>query len=71
MDANLYRLIYEVQNNLQWGNDSHGNSPPYNFQGFTQSLENPYDLAINFLRYYERPAQYNQPQRRNKCRILV
>lgn len=63
MDANLYRILYEVANNIQWSNDSHGNPPPYDFLGFTQSTENPYDLAINFLRYYERPAEYNQPQR--------
>lgn len=63
MDANLYRILYEVQTNTQWGNDSQGNPPPYTFADFTHSTESAYDLAINFLRYYERPAVYMQPIR--------
>lgn len=63
MDANLSRINYEVVNNIQWGNDALGNSPPYNFEGFTRSTDTPYNLAINFLRYYERPYEYNQPIR--------
>lgn len=63
MDIALARILYEVENNIQWGYDSKGNPPPYNFKGFTESEESPYDLAINFLRYYERPAEYNQPAR--------
>jgi hypothetical protein len=63
MDANLYRILYEVQNNIQWGNDSQGNPPPYSFSDFTQSTDTAYNLAINFLRYYERPASYEQPIR--------
>jgi len=41
----------------------YGNPPPYNFEGYTQSTDTAYNLAINFLRYYERPADYNQPLR--------
>ena len=63
MDANIHRIEYEVQNNIQWGNDSLGNRPPYDFEGYTQSTDTAYNLAINFLRYYERPADYNQPIR--------
>lgn len=55
MDNNLSRILYEVQNNIQWGAGIYG-TPPYNFEAFTQSTEAPYDLAINFLKYYERPA---------------
>ena len=71
MDNNISRIIYEVNNNLQWGNDSLGNPPPYSFYEFTQSTQSPYDLAINFLRYYEKPAEYNQPIRRYTSSILV
>ena len=67
MDANLYRMNYEVDNNIQWGNDSQGNPPPYNFKGFKTSNKSAYDLAIEFLRYYERPADPNQPQRGNQA----
>ena len=60
MDNNLSRILYEVQNNIQWGNDAQGNSPPYNFEGFTHSLESAYTLGMNFVRYYERPAEIHQ-----------
>lgn len=63
MDSNLRRIIYEVENGLQWGNDSLGNPPPYSFEEFTQSTENAYILGMNFLRYYERPLVYFQPIR--------
>lgn len=67
MDVALSRILYEVENNIQWGLDSQGNTPPYTFKEFTQSDEPPYVLAINFLRYYERPAEYNQPSRGNQA----
>lgn len=63
MDNNIARILYEVQNNIQWGYDAHGNPPPYNFKSFTESTESAYDLAIKFLRYYERPLEYDQPIR--------
>jgi hypothetical protein len=63
MDSNLKRILYEVANNAQWGNDSLGNPPPYSFSEFTKSTEPPYTLAMNFLHYYERPAVYDQPDR--------
>lgn len=55
MDNALSRILYEVQNNIQWGSGIYG-TPPYSFYDFTQSTESAYDLAINFLKYYERPA---------------
>jgi len=63
MPSNLKRLGYEVEQNIQWGNDSRGNPPPFTFLEFTQSILSPYDLAIYFLRHYERPAVYDQPNR--------
>ena len=63
MDSNLLRILYEVDNNLQWGNDSKGNKPPFNFLGFTKSNLSPSTLGILFLHHYERPAVYNQPAR--------
>ena len=63
MISNLKRIDYEVENNIQWGNDSLGNSPPFSFYEFTQSLLPPYDLGVLFLRHYERPLVYHQPSR--------
>jgi hypothetical protein len=63
MDSNLQRILYEVNQGLQWGNDSEGNHPPYSFYQFTQSTEPPYTLGMNFLWYYERPLVKNQPVR--------
>jgi hypothetical protein len=63
MDSNLLKILNEVKFHEQWGNDSHGNPPPYSFYDFTQSKEDPYILAMNFLWYYERPYVYDQPIR--------
>lgn len=63
MNSNLLRIIYEVNNNIQWGNDGDGNHPPYSFLGFTKSTENPFTLGMNFLWYYERPLVKNQTNR--------
>lgn len=63
MDANLQRILYEVSNGLQWGNDSDGNPPPYSFSEFTHSTEDPYTLAMYFLWHYERPLVKDQPHR--------
>lgn len=60
MDANLYRIIYEVENNIQWIATSTYN---YSFYEFTQSTDTPYNLALAFLANYERPADPNQPTR--------
>lgn len=63
MDSNLLRIIYEVENNIQWGNSSTGQAPPFNFYEFTQSTLAPYTLAMYFLVHYERPRDQNQPNR--------
>ena len=60
MDANLYRIIYEVENNIQW---IATNTYNYSFYEFTQSTDTPYNLALAFLANYERPADPNQPTR--------
>lgn len=60
MDNNLSRIIYEVENNLQWIATSTYN---YSFREFTKSTESPYNLALAFLANYERPADPNQPVR--------
>lgn len=63
MESNLERILWEVENNVQWGNDSKGNPPPFSFYEFTRSTLPPGDLAIMFLLHYERPANQNQPKR--------
>lgn len=60
MDANIYRILYEVENNIQWIATSTYN---YTFREFTQSTDTPYNLALAFLANYERPADPNQPAR--------
>lgn len=57
MDSNLKRIDYEVENNIQFAH------PTMTFQEFTVSTDTPYNLAILFLTYYERPADPNQPAR--------
>ena len=68
MDNNLSRILYEIQNNLQWIATTQYN---YSFSDFTQSTDSPYNLALAFLANYERPAEPNQPARRKTSRILV
>lgn len=54
------RMNYEVATNTQWIATS---AYPESFKEFTQSTGKPYDLAIEFLANYERPADPNQPIR--------
>ena len=60
MDNNISRILYEVENNIQWIATSTYN---YSFYEFTQSTDTPYNLALAFLANYERPADPNQPAR--------
>lgn len=60
MDANIFRILYEVSNNLQWIPTTQYN---YSFSDFTHSTDTPYNLAMAFLANYERPADPNQPTR--------
>lgn len=60
MDNNISRILYEVENNIQWIATSKYN---YSFKEFTQSTDTPYNLGLAFLANYERPADPNQPER--------
>lgn len=60
MDNNLYRILYEVENGLQWQSTS---SYPMTFEEFTQSTDSAYDLAMAFISNYERPLDPDQPIR--------
>lgn len=60
MDNNISRILYEVENNIQWIATSTYN---YSFYEFTQSTDTPYNLALAFLANYERPEDPNQPAR--------
>lgn len=53
MDNNLYRIIYEVENKLQWIATSNYN---YSFKEFSTSNKSVSELAKAFLLNYERPA---------------
>ncbi len=63
MDSQLKRILYEVDNNIQWINslDPQGRS----FYEFTISEDSPFSLAVAFLHAYERPASPNDEQRGN------
>lgn len=60
MDNNISRILYEVENNIQWIATS---SYPLSFEEFTKSNDTPYNLAMAFLANYERPGDPNQPWR--------
>lgn len=60
MDANIYRINYEVENGIQWIATS---TYPLSFEEFKTSTQSAYDLALMFLANYERPADPNQPIR--------
>ena len=51
MDNALARILYEVENNIQYYATS---SYPLSFKEFTQSTQSPYDLACAFAWNYER-----------------
>ena len=57
LTSNLQRILYEVQQNIQWIH------PTMTFSEFTQSTLPPYDLAVLFLNHYERPANPDEVQR--------
>lgn len=64
MDNNLSRIIYEVENNLQWIATSEFN---YSFLEFTKRTDKPSILARAFITNYERPAEPIQPQRERQA----
>ena len=53
MDNNLKRIIYEVENKIQWIATS---TYDYSFEEFIHSEKTPYDLACAFAWNYERSA---------------
>lgn len=57
MDSNLQRILYEVENKLQWIH------PDMTFLEFSKSTDTAYNLGMLFLSHYERPANPDQPQR--------
>lgn len=65
MEGNLERIIYEVENGLQWIQTS---DYPLSFQEFVVSSQSPEYLAQAFIRNYERPANQNQPARSTQAR---
>lgn len=65
MEGNLERILYELENGLQWYGTS---SYPLTFREFSVSQESPEYLAQAFIRNYERPADPNQPARSTQAR---
>jgi hypothetical protein len=60
VNGELQRILWEVANNEQWISTS---TYPMTFQEFTQSTDTAYNLAMVFIKNYERPANPNQPIR--------
>jgi hypothetical protein len=65
VNGELNRILYEVENNLQWFG---GYSSSMSFQQFTQSTETPEYLAEVFIKTYEHPANPDQPIRGTQAR---
>lgn len=59
-DKQCERIIYELENNLQWITTS---AHPMSFEEFSKSTDTPYNLAMVFIANYERPLNPNQPIR--------
>lgn len=68
MDANLARLIYELNNGLQY----YKNNYPYTFKTFVKSTDSPYTLACAFAFDYERSwvALYGSEAEKESLRQL-
>lgn len=58
MDNNLSRIIYEVDNNLQW--IGAGEFSDMSFKEFSESELDPYTLGRAFILCYERPADQSE-----------
>lgn len=57
MDSNLERILYEVENNIQWIATDRYN---FSFKEFSVRQTNVQDLAKAFLLNYERPADQSE-----------
>lgn len=65
IDGQLARIIYELENGLQWiPTDTY----PLTFAAFSTSNATPEELAQAFLYNYERPASLDQPDRSTQAR---
>ena len=64
MDNNISRILYELENNLQWISTE---LYPMSFQEFTKSTERPEDLASVFLYNYERAGVSAENERRENA----
>lgn len=60
IDGQLERILWEVANHEQWISTS---LYPMSFAEFTQSTDSAYNLAMVFIKNYERPENPNQPIR--------
>lgn len=58
MDSNLYRILYEVENNIQWIGT--GEYSSMTFSEYSQSKKDVSYLAKAFLLCYERPADQSE-----------
>ena len=56
INSQLMRILYEVENKIQWYSTS---NYPMSFANFTQSTLSPSYLAAAFIYNYERPASYS------------
>ena len=57
MDSNLSRILYEVENSVQWISTS---AYPLSFKDFSTSKASVSELAKAFLLCYERPADQSE-----------
>ncbi len=64
MDNNISRILYELENNLQWISTQ---EYPMSFKEFTTSKERPEDLASVFLYNYERAGVTAENERRENA----
>ena len=64
MDNNISRILYELENNLQWISTE---AYPMSFKEFTTSTERPEDLASVFLYNYERAGVSAENERRENA----
>ena len=64
MDNNISRILYELENNLQWISTE---LYPMSFKEFTKSTGRPEDLASVFLYNYERAGVSAENERRENA----
>lgn len=61
----MERIIYELENGLQWISTT---TYPMSFSVFSNSTDSPEDLAYAWMYNYERPSSLSQPQRQTQAR---